>query len=107
MEEFRLLIADKRPLDAVTVVSSAPVEVVSDQVRLDHGQLLLNLDRPAEVEGAVSGVAGNAPEARPALLLIAKAYRALGRDAEAKRALDWLARGKDAVAAEARALSGR
>lgn len=107
LEQVRLLLADKRPLDALTAVSSAPGEVVSDQVRLDHGQLLLDLDRPAEVEGAVSGVGGNAPEARPALLLIAKAYLALGRDTEAKRALDWLARGKDAVAAEARTLTGR
>ncbi|HEX3134854.1 MAG TPA: hypothetical protein VHX44_14910, partial [Planctomycetota bacterium] len=106
LEEVRLLIAEKRPRDALTVIDSAPPEVVSDQVRLDHGRLLLDLNRPAEVEGAVSGVSGNAPEARPALLLIAKAYLAMGRDVEAKRALDWLARGKDAVAAEARALSG-
>jgi hypothetical protein len=107
LEDIRLLIAEKRPRDALTAITSAPLEVVTDQVRLDHGRLLLDLNRPAEVEGAVSGVGGNAPEARPALLLIAKAYLAMGRDAEAKRALEWLARSKDTVAAEARTLLGR
>jgi hypothetical protein len=41
------------------------------------------------------------------MLLIAKSYRMLGRTAESQRAFEYLARGKDDVAVEARALAGR
>ena len=67
----------------------------------------MQFERPGEVEAAVAGVSGNGPEARPALMLIAKAYRALGKTAESQRAFAWLARGTDAIATEARALVGR
>lgn len=106
-EQVKLLIAAERPRDALTAITSAPLEIVSDAVRIDFGTLLLNAGRLDEVEAAVSGVAGDSPEARPALLLIAKAYQALGKTAESKRALEWLAKGKDAAAAEARSLLGR
>jgi hypothetical protein len=106
-EQVRLLIDNDRPRDAMTAVSSAPLEILTDPVRVDYGTLLLAAGRAGEVEAAVSGVAGDGPEARPALLLIAKAYAALGKTAESRRALEWLARGKDAAAAEARSLLGR
>ncbi len=105
-EQVKLLIASRRPRDALTAITSAPLEVISDSVRIDQGRLLLQFERPAEVEAAVAGVAGSSPEARPAMLLIAKAYRAMGKTAESQRAFAWLARGSDAVANEARALSG-
>ena len=76
-------------------------------MRIDFGTVLLDAGRAAEVESAVAGVTGDGPESRPALLLIAKAYAVLGKDTESRRALEWLARGKDAVAAEARSLLGR
>lgn len=107
LEQVKLLIAAERPRDALTAITSAPVEIVNDPVRIEWGTLLLAAGRAAEVEPAVAGVAGNGPEARPALLLIAKAYAALERVPESRRALEWLARGKDEVAAEARALLGR
>ena len=106
-EQVKQLIAAERPRDALTAITSAPLEIVTDSVRIDFGTLLLNAGRADEVEAAVSGVAGNSPEARPALLLIAKAYRVLGKTTESKRALEWLAKGKDAAAAEARSLLGR
>lgn len=105
-EQVKLLLASQRPRDALTIITSAPLEVISDPVRIEQGRLLLQFDRPAEVELAVAGVAGTSPEARPALLLIAKAYRAMGKSAESQRAFAWLARGNDAVATEARTLAG-
>jgi hypothetical protein len=106
-EQVKLQIANERPRDALTAITSAPLEIVTDAVRIDLGSLLLAAGRADEVEAAVAGVAGDGAEARPALLLIAKAYRELGKTTESKRALEWLAKGKDAVAAEARALLGR
>jgi hypothetical protein len=106
-EAVRLLRAADRPRDALTLITTAPLEVRTDAVRLEHGELLLALARPQEVEAAVASVAGNGPEARPALLLIARAYLAMERLDEARRALDWLARGNDAVAVEARRLGAR
>jgi hypothetical protein len=106
-EQVRLLINNKRPRDAMTAVSSAPLEILTDPVRIDYGTLLLAAGRTDEVEVVVSGVAGDGPEARPALLLIAKAYEAQGKTTESRRALEWLAKGKDAVAIEARTLLGR
>jgi hypothetical protein len=106
-EQVKLLLAQDRPRDAITAISGAPVEVVSDAIRLDHGRILLQLERPAEVEAALAAVRGGGPQSRPALLLLAKAYRALGREQEARRAFEHLARGDDGVAAEARALAGR
>ncbi len=106
-EQVKLQIANERPRDALTAITSAPLEIVTDAVRIDFGMLLLAAGRADEVEAAVAGVAGASPEARQALLLIAKAYRELGKTTESKRALDWLAKGKDAVAAEARTLLGR
>lgn len=106
-EQVKLLISAERPRDALTAITSAPLEIVSDAVRIDFGTLLLNAGRVDEVEAAVSGVAGDSPEARPALLLIAKAYQAQGKTTESRRALEWLAKGKDAAAAEARSLLGR
>ena len=103
-EQAKLLIANERPRDAITAITSAPLEIVSDPVRIDLGTLLLNAGRAEEVEAAVATVAGDSPQARPALLLIAKAYAVLGKTAESRRALEWLARGKDNVATEARAL---
>ena len=107
MEEVKLLIANQRPRDAITIISSAPLEIITDPVRIDFGTVLLDAGRAAEVEAAVAGVTGDGPESRPALLLIATAYQALGKTSESKRALEWLAKGKDAVAAEARSLLGR
>jgi hypothetical protein len=107
LEQVKLLVAAERPRDALTAITSAPVEIVSDPVRIDFGKLLLAAGRANEVEAAVSSVAGNGPEARPALLLIAQAYAAIGKTTESRRALEWLAKGKDGVAAEARTLLGR
>lgn len=107
LEQARLLIANERPRDALTAITSAPLEIISDPVRIDLGTLLLDAGRADEVEAAVATVSGDGPEARPAMLLIAKAYQALGKTSESQRALEWLAKGKDAVAAEARALLGR
>jgi hypothetical protein len=106
-EEVELLLSKERPRDALTAITSAPTEIISDSVRIEHGRLLMKFERPGEVEAAVAGVSGNGPEARPALMLIAKAYRALGKTAESQRAFAWLARGTDAIATEARALVGR
>ena len=106
-EEVKLLLSKERPRDALTAITSAPPEIISDSVRIEHGRLLLQFERPGEVETAVAGVSGNGDEARPALMLIAKAYRALGKTAESQRAFAWLARGTDAIATEARALVGR
>ena len=106
-EEVQLLISKARPRDALTAIASAPAEITSDPVRIEHGRLLLQFERPGEVEAAVAGVSGKGDEARPALMLIAKAYRALGKTAESQRAFAWLARGTDAIATEARALVGR
>ena len=106
-EEVQLLISKERPRDALTAIASAPAEIISDHVRIEHGRLLLQFERPGEVEAAVAGVSGKGDAARPALMLIAKAYRALGKTAESQRAFAWLARGTDAIATEARALAGR
>ena len=106
-EEVKLLLSKERPRDALTAITSAPAEIISDSVRIEHGRLLMQFERPAEVEAAVAGVSGNGDEARPALMLIAKSYRALGKTAESQRAFAWLARGTDAIATEARALVGR
>ena len=106
-EEVQLLISKERPRDALTAITSAPAEIISDPVRIEHGRLLLQFERPGEVEAAVAGVSGKSDEARPALMLIAKAYRALGKTAESQRTFAWLARGTDAIATEARALVGR
>ena len=106
-EEVKLLLSKERPRDALTAITSAPPEIISDSVRIEHGRLLLQFERPGEVETAVAGVSGNGDEARPALMLIAKSYRALGKTAESQRAFAWLARGTDAIATEARALVGR
>ena len=104
---MKLLLSKERPRDALTAITSAPPEIISDSVRIEHGRLLMQFERPGEVEAAVAGVSGNGPEARPALMLIAKAYRALGKTAESQRAFAWLARGTDVIATEARALVGR
>lgn len=106
-EQVKLLIANARPRDALTAIVSAPIEIITDPVRIEHGQLLLRFERAHEVELAVSGVDASGPDGRRAMLLIAKSYRLLGRMTESQRAFDYLARGKDEVAAEARALSGR
>lgn len=106
-EEVQLLISKERPRDALTAIASAPAEIISDHVRIEHGRLLLQFERPGEVEAAVAGVSGKGDAARPALMLIAKAYRALGKTTESQRAFAWLARGTDAIATEARALAGR
>ncbi len=106
-EEVKLLLSKERPRDALTAITSAPAEIISDSVRIEHGRLLMQFERPAEVEAAVAGVSGNGDEARPALMLIAKSYRTLGKTAESQRAFAWLARGTDAIATEARALVGR
>lgn len=105
-EQVKLLIAKDRPRDALTAITSAPVEIITDAVRIDHGNLLLRFERAREVELAVSGVDATGPDGRKAMLLLAKSYRLLGRTAESQRAFEYLARGKDDVAAEARALAG-
>jgi hypothetical protein len=106
-EQVHILNAKERPRDAITAIMSAPVEIITDEIRLDFARALLLTNRPEEVEAAVSPIRANAPESRPALLLIVKAYLALGRTTEANRGLDFLARGNDAVATEARTLRGQ
>ncbi len=106
-EQVHILNVKERPRDAITAIMSAPVEIVTNEIRLDHGRALLLTGRPEEVVDAVSLIPSNAPESRPALLLMVKAYLAMGRTTEAHRGLNYLARGDDAVAAEARALRDR
>ncbi len=106
-EQVHLLIIKDRPRDAITAIMGAPVEIVTDEIRLDHARALLKTERPEEVVNAVSAINADAPEGRPALLLIVKSYLALGRTTEANRGLDYLARGNDDIAKEARAIRGR
>jgi hypothetical protein len=106
-EQVHLLILKDRPRDAITAIMSAPVEIVTDEIRLDHARALLKTGRPEEVYNAVSSISVDAAESRSALLLIVKSYLALGRVAEANRGLDYLARGKDNIAEEARTLRNR
>jgi hypothetical protein len=104
LEQAHLLLLRDRPRDAITAIMSAPIEIVTSPVRLDHGRALLMTNRPDEVEAAVSLIPANAPEARPALLLIVRALLAQNRHSEARRGLEFIAKGKDDTANEARAL---
>jgi hypothetical protein len=106
-EQVHLLIIKERPRDAITAIMGAPVEIITDEIRLDHARALLKTERPEEVINAVSAINADAPEGRTALLLIVKSYLALGKTTEANRGLDYLARGNDDVAKEARAIRGR
>jgi hypothetical protein len=106
-EQVNILLAKNRPRDAITAIMSAPVEIVTDEIHLDHARALLATQRPDEVMAAVSTIPADAPESRPAFLLIVKSYLALGRTTEANRGLNYLAKGNDDVANEARALLGR
>jgi hypothetical protein len=104
LEQVHVLLQLQRPRDAITAVMSAPIEIVTAHVRLNHGRALLLTNRPDEVANAVSAIPSGAPEARPALLLIVRALMQQNRLNEARRGLEFLAKGKDDTANEARAL---
>lgn len=103
-----LLTRLRRPKDLCTVVDALPPEYHDDQVRLEHGRALVTLGRHASAEQVLSGIGSRSLEAREARLLIARCWRATGRDADATRVLTALAVGDDGIAQAARAaLAGR
>ena len=107
LEEVQLLNRNARPHDAQMIAASASIEQVSDALRLEHGKALVAIDRPADAQRVLSGVRGNAQESRPALLLIARSALALGQTDDARKTLEFLARGSDAQAVAARELLQR
>ena len=106
-EELQLLTREKRPLDLLIVTDALPRELLSDAVRLEHGRALLSLGHPDLALATLNRVGSRAAEAREALLLMAHAYRALGQPNEARKVLEFLARGADATAAQAASELGR
>ncbi len=103
-----LLTRLRRPKDLCTLVHALPPEYHDDQVRLEHGRALVSLGRHAEAEGVLNGIGSRSLEAREARLLIARCWRAGGREADARALFTTLARGDDAVARMAQeALAGR
>jgi hypothetical protein len=105
-EELQVLNTLKRPLDVVTVVQALPRELMTDAVRLEQSRALMTLAHYDQAFASLSHIASRAPESREALMLMAVCYRALGQDAEARKVLEFLARGSDRFASDAAAQLG-
>ncbi len=102
-DELALL---RRVGDHATIIAIAnqlPPELRTDGVRLHAARAsLAEGDHAAAVTWAAN-VRASADEAREATMILAKALKAQGRDADAKRLFGQLANGNDDVAAQARA----
>lgn len=88
----------------IGIAGAVPPELRTDAVRLHAARAQLALGDAAASAAWAAGVRAGAEEAREAMLVLAKALAAQGRPADARRILDQLATGDDAVAAQARAL---
>lgn len=106
-EELQLLNTAKRPLDALIVVQALPRELLTDAVRLEQGRALTTLARYDQAFATLSHIASRSPESREALMLMARGYNAKGQSAEARKVLEFLARGSDRFAADAAAQLGQ
>ncbi len=106
-EELALLRSMDEHQTIVGIVDNLDPEFISDQARIEQGRALLATNQPQRVPAAVARVAKGSPQARDAMLLVARSLEAQGKQAAAARLYDHLAKGDDAVAKEAKALKGK
>jgi hypothetical protein len=106
-EALTLLARAKRPLDLCTLAAALPPERCDDTVRLLHGRTLVDLGRPAEAIPVLAGIGSRSSEANEGQLLIARALIRSGRADAGRAILSRLAKGRDAIAAQARDDLGR
>jgi predicted Zn-dependent protease len=106
-EALTLLARAKRPLDLCTLAAALPPERCDDTVRLLHGRTLVDLGRPAEAIPVLAGIGSRSSEAGEGQLIIARALIRSGRADAGRTILSRLAKGRDAIAAQARDDLGR
>lgn len=87
----------------VGIANALPAELRTDLVRLHAARAAYALGDNAAAAAWASKVRASATEAREAMLVLARAIKALGKTSDARRLLDQLAAGSDDVAAQARA----
>ncbi len=102
-EELVLLRTTGQHVTIVGVVDHLPPELLGDVAHLEKGRALLALNHPDLALRDLSAVRKGSPQARPALLEIARAFAATGKPGEAERLFAFLAKGDDAVADLAKA----
>ena len=105
-EELQALTRAKRPLDALIVIDALPRELLVDAVRLEHGRALISLKRYDQAFATLTRIGSRSPESREALFMLATCYRAKGQPGEARKLLEFLARGSDRFAEQAAAQLG-
>ncbi|MEK7416088.1 MAG: hypothetical protein AAB263_22515, partial [Planctomycetota bacterium] len=80
-----------------------PPELQTDAARLHAARALLRMGKAGSAAAWAAQVRASATEAREAMLVLAKALKAQGQNASAKRLFDKLTDGEDEIAAQARA----
>jgi len=106
-EELALLRSMDEHRTIVGIVDNLDPEFISDQARIEQARALLATTQPQRVPAAVARVAKGSPQAREAMLLVGRSLEAQGKPAAATRLYDYLAKGDDAVAREAKAARGK
>ncbi|MBA2480847.1 MAG: tetratricopeptide repeat protein [Planctomycetes bacterium] len=101
-EELDLLRAMGDQKRIVAVVDELPPENITDAARLHQARALIALGDQAGALDALSHVRAGAPEAREAMFLIAKCFKAQGKTAQAKKVFSQLAGGTDEIATAAK-----
>jgi tetratricopeptide (TPR) repeat protein len=100
-EEIRMLANAGRAAQALQIIEQQPQESCSDPIRLEHGKLLIAAGRIEEGIAALVKIGRGSASAPDALYHIALSYIAQHKDAEAKRVLEYLARGRGEIASAA------
>jgi hypothetical protein len=100
-EEVRMLSGAGRTAQALQVIEQLPPESYSDPIRLEHGKLLIAAGRGEEGVATLVKIGRGSASAPDALYHIALSYISEHKNAEAKRVLEYLVRGRTEIAAAA------
>ncbi len=101
-EELDLLRSMGEQRRIIEVVDAMPPEIITDGARLHQARALISLGEHAEALNTLSRVRAGAPEAREAMFLIGKCFKAQGKAAQAKKVFSTLAGGSDDIATAAK-----
>jgi len=101
-DEMNLLTRVGDNASIIAIANGLPPELRTDGVRLHAARASLRVNDNEAAAAWASKVRASTDEARPAMLVLGNALKALGRNAEAKRLFEKLAKGNDEIAAQAR-----
>ncbi|MBA3686134.1 MAG: hypothetical protein H0W72_12975 [Planctomycetes bacterium] len=101
-EELRLMRAQGQVRTALGVIAGLEPELVSDEINIEYGRLLLAAGRAREAIAPLSKVHSSSPQASEALFLVAASLAADGRAEQARKVYGAVAAGGGAFAGQAR-----